>query len=319
MINILDVTNEGKIIFNTTKTLNNVSLYITDLNHEGIVYKNYYDSLVPGINYFIVINSIVIPHLKDSTINFEHEEGVHRQSIKFHSTDLGNYSIIGNSCLCWRVYEKFNIPYNSPTIGNLILNDFEYLRFCEHIETYLDVPTVLGDTKGNEKFREITGHRKVSDVSDDVIDGYPITHHLDVEVHWIHAEKRGMRFDEGNFFETKGNVLPHEEFKNKWERRVKRGKGTEKIFIWSASELFNMHGKWRRKQIIDRFKRLPGKSIFLTEIKDEEYEDENHIVKFIPKWENNNQTERNKEGGLTWNNQLENASIIYDIIVNKFL
>jgi len=32
-----------------------------------------------------------------------------------------------------------------------------------------------------------------------------------------------------------------------------------------------------------------------------------------------NQTERDKVGGLTWNNQLENARIIYDIIINKFL
>lgn len=318
-INIIEITNEGKITFTPIKVFENVHLSVEDYNYKGTVYETFFSKLEPNINYFIQISTVVTSLLRDSTLTLNSSEFRYSQSIKFPSKNIGNYSIIGNSCLCWRTYERFNIPYNSPTIGNLILDDNEYLRFCEHIDTYFTTKPILGDTKGNEEFKKITGVRRVNEVDRDVIEGYPITHHLDIEIHWIHGRERDLIFDHGSYTELHGEIIPKETFVEKWERRVERGKDTEKIFIWSSSELFNMHGKWERKQIIDRFKSLPGKSIFLTEIKEEEYEDENHIVKFIPEWENRNQTERNEVGGLIWNDQLKNSKIIYDIILDKFL
>ena len=96
-------------------------------------------------------------------------------------------------------------------------------------------------------------------------------------------------------------------------------KNNEKICLWSSSEMFNSHGNWERKQIIDRFKSLPVRSIFLTEKKEEEFEDDLHVVKYIEKWEGNRQDDREYTGVLKWNDQLENAMEFYKIIKNKFL
>ena len=319
LLKIIDITNSGKITFRPEKRIENVTLTVEDNKITGTVYQIHFSEMIPEVNYFIQISTVIVPLLRDSTLTIRNGEMRYSQSIKFPSKDIGDFSIIGNSCLCWRTYERFNIPYNSPTIGNLILDDNEYLRFCEHIDTYLNTKPYLDDTKGNDKFKNITGVRRINEVDTDVEKGYPITHHLDVEVHWIHSKERIINFNEGRYFESHGDTIPKEEFIEKWERRVERGRNTEKIFIWSSSEFFNMHGKWERKQIIERFKNLPGKSIFLTELKEEEYEDENHIVKFVPEWGNNNQTERDEKGGLLWNDQLKNSKIIYDIIVEKFL
>ena len=67
--------------------------------------------------------------------------------------------------------------------------------------------------------------------------------------------------------------------------------------------MYNLHGRWKRKNLLERFKNLPHPSIFLTERKEEEYEDDLHIVKFIPEWENNNQVERDSGGVLLGENR----------------
>jgi hypothetical protein len=149
---------------------------------------------------------------------------------------------------------------------------------------------------------------------------YPISHHLDVEIHWIHTKSKELIFKNGVYhFRDLSDRTPLEDYKNKWERRSQRAKNKEKIFLWSASEMFNIHGNWKRKQLIDRFKSLSHRSIFLTERPEEEFEDENHIVKFIPEWRDNNQFQRDSSGGILWNNQEDNSEIMYNIIQEKFL
>jgi hypothetical protein len=81
--------------------------------------------------------------------------------------------------------------------------------------------------------------------------------------------------------------------------------------------MFNIHGNWKRKQLIDRFKTLPNRSIFLTERPEEEFEDEFHIIKYIPEWQNFNHFQRDPSGGTLWNNQGVNADIMYNIIKEK--
>ena len=319
MINIINITDKNQIHFTTNKDKFNVKLLVKDNNYEGTIYKTNFSEIKNGVTYFIILSSVIVPSLKDPFLQFEYENQKIKIPFKFVSTELKNFSLIGNSCLCWRVYERFNIPYNSPTIGNLILDDYEYLRFCEHIETYLKTPVTIGDTKGNEGFRDITGHRRVNEVDDKVIKNYPITHHNDIEIHWIHGQERFLTFSEGTYKENHGKIIPKHSFIDKWNRRVERGYNTEKICLWSSSEFFNVHGLWRRKNIIERFKKLPNKSILLTEIKEEEFEDDNHIIKYIPEWEGRHQLERNEVGGLLWNEQLKNSEIMFNIIKSKFL
>lgn len=320
MINITNVSHNGRIDFYLGETLYNVTLKVKDKKYNGEVFIKEYDVLEVNIHYFININTVVIPFLRDSYVEIIHNNESFTYNIKFPEGGLGNFSLIGNSCLVWRTYEKFNSLYTSPTIGNLILDDEEYVRFCEHIDSYLSTEMTFGESKGNINFKNNCGNTRVINPDAHIPLDYPISHHLDVEIHWIHTKSRNLVFNKGLYhFQENNDRIPLNEYKEKWERRVQKNKNTEKIFLWSASEMFNIHGNWKRKQLIDRFKSLPNRSIFLTERPEEEFEDELHIVKYFPGWKEFNQFQRDSSGGTLWNNQSGNADIMYDIIKEKFI
>lgn len=322
MLTITNITSGGKIFFKVEEYLNNMSLKIRDDKFDGDIFSTKYDSLKPNVEYYISISSAVVPFLKKTYIWIEDSDNKEfKIYFEFPSNLLGGYSLIGNSCVAWRTYEVANTEYNSPTIGNLILDDLDYLRFCEHIDTYLNADPILGESNGNINFKKQTGSPRLINENAKIPHDYPITHHLDVEIHWIHTRPRTLEFNKGiyNFKEVIEERIDPNEFINKWKRRRNRGLNDKKICLWSASELFNAHGEWERKQIINRFKQIPSRSIFLTERKNEEFEDDLHIVKYVPEWENNHQEQRDNFGGLTWNNQQNNAHILFEIIKNKFL
>jgi len=322
MINIVNTTCYGKVTFSVDSDLTDVQCLIMDDNFEGEIFITKFEKLASNSNYWIKVDSTVTPHLKNTYIKItDSNNNIYTQYFEFPSNVLGNYSLIGNSCVAWRTYEVSNTFYNSPTISNLILDDEEYVRFCEHIETYLKADMILGDSKGNINYKKQTGSVRVVNTEANITNDYPISHHLDVEIHWIDNRPRKLEFNRGvyNFKEVLSERIPNDDFINKWKRRVERGKNTEKICLWSASEMFNAHGEWERKQLIDRFKKLPSRSIFLTERKNEEFEDDLHIVKYVPEWEGNHQEQRDGWGGIVWNNQQENAYRFFEIIKDKFL
>lgn len=322
MIKIDEINSDGKVFFSIIDVLVDVKLSVLDDNFDGEIYVTKFEKLNPDGKYYILIRSVVIPYLKKpyikivDSLNNEYYEYFH-----FPSNLLGKYSLIGNSCVAWRTYEVANSSYNSPTIGSLILDDEEYVRFCEHIDTYLNSKMIIGDTKGNVNFKKQTGYSRVVNPKVNISNDYPISHHLDVEIHWIHTRNRKVEFNQGqfNFIENLSERIDNNIFIEKWERRVKRGGGSDKICLWSASEMYNAHGEWERKQLIDRFKKLPIRSIFLTERKGEEFEDDLHIVKYVPEWEGFHQEPRDWTGVVSWNNQEENAKRFFNIIKEKFL
>lgn len=321
MINILDVTSYGKIVFNTNETISDVEFTIKDNNFKGDIYKAKFNTLSKGSSYFVIVTLQVVGYLRNPYIKINYNGLEYTERFEFPINTLKNFSLIGNSCVAWRTYQAFNSEYTSPTIGNLVLDDTEYLRFCEHIDTYCNSDVFLGETKGNKNFKNQTGNSRFINYEANVPNDYPITHHLDVEFHWIHTRDKKLSFSEGNynFVENLEDRIDNFRFIENWKRRVKRLKNTEKICLWSSSEMYNSHGNWERKQIIDRFKTLPVRSIFLTEKKEEEFEDDMHIVKYIEKWEGNRQDDRDYTGTIKWNNQLDNAMEFYKIIKNKFM
>ena len=322
MINIIDTTSYGKVTFSVDSDLTDVQCLIMDDNFEGEIFITKFEKLLSNSNYWIKINSAVTPYIKNTYIKItDSNNNIYTQYFEFPSNVLGNYSLIGNSCVAWRTYEVANTFYSSPTISNLILDDEEYVRFCEHIETYLNAEMIIGESNGNINYKKQTGSCRVVNPDAHIPNDYPISHHLDVEIHWIHTRPRTLLFDRGEykFKELIDERINDSDYVNKWKRRVERGKNTEKICLWSASEMFNAHGEWERKQLIDRFKKIPSRSIFLTERKDEEFEDDLHIVKYIPEWEGNHQEQRDGWGGVIWNNQQENAYRFFEIIKEKFL
>jgi len=322
MIEITQATYGGRIHYTAKQEVNTpLKIILKDKNLEGEIYTMSHDNL-SFIDYSFSVSSVVLPFLKSPYLEITIGSKTTLNPFNFDKGPLNNFSIISNSCLGWRTYEKFNSSYNSPTISNLILDDLEYLRFCEHNETYLNAKMIFGESKGNINFKNSCGNIRVINDEAGIPDNYPISHHLDLEIHWIHTHPRSKLTFKDNIYhyvEFKDQIIPISTLKEKWIRRVNRVKSTEKIFIWSSSELFNAHGNWERKQIIDRFKSLPDRSIFLTERKEEAFEDDLHIVKYIPEWEGNSQYERDSSGGMLWNDQLANAQIIHDIIISKFI
>jgi len=321
MINILKATSDGKINFSFTENLENVLLELKDDKYDGIIYTKYYDKIDRNIIYIIYLNSLIVPHIKKYYFELSVGDKKYIKNFKFESELLKGYSLIGNTCSVWRTYEKFNSTYTSPTIGHLILDDEKYVRFCEHIDSYLKANIIFGEVRDNLNFKKQTGSERYIHTIANIPDNYPVSHHLDIDIHWIHTRNKIISFENGNFTinEDYSKEISLDEFRDKWIRRVDRIKDNKKIFLWSASEMTNVHGDWERKQLIERFKKLPNMSIFLTERKEEEFEDDLHIVKYIPEWESFHQLQRNNFGDIKWNNQIKNAEIFKKIIEEKFL
>ena len=178
MINIIDIGFDGKIIFSLEKTLENVNFIILDENYNGEVYITQFEKIERGGNYFVMLRSVVIPYLERPYIQItDSHNNIYQKHFNFPTDLIGNYSLIGNSCVAWRTYEVANTSYNSPTIGNLILDDEEYVRFCEHIDTYLNAEMIIGETKGNINFKKQTGHTRIVNPESHVTDDYHISHH----------------------------------------------------------------------------------------------------------------------------------------------
>lgn len=323
MITLLRIDDKNLIHFKFNEYLDSATLRVKCDNFDNPVFMSNYNNVNSHTNFFISINPELVPHLINPYIELEYKDNKYKEYFKFNSIDLKGYSLISNSCLGWRVYERLNSPYNSPLIGNLILNDEKYVRMCEHIESYLDAEMTFGDIRHNEEFKNITGTDRAINANLLNTYNYPVSHHLDIDIHWIHSHRRILQVhNDGTytFHENEQNdLIPLDEFKQKWDRRVERSKGTKKICLWSATEMYNLHGNWKRKNLIERFKNLPHPSIFLTERKEEEYEDDLHVIKYISDWENNNQLERDHGGGIIWGEQKYTSSHIVDILKQKFL
>jgi uncharacterized protein (DUF1919 family) len=73
-------------------------------------------------------------------------EGLRLKILKFCRVGLANYrrkklkntdfTIISNNCWGGMIYESYNLPKGSPTIGMFIMAE-DYLRFLTHLKEYL--------------------------------------------------------------------------------------------------------------------------------------------------------------------------------------
>jgi len=323
MINILKIDENNIIHFKFNEDTDKATIRVKCDNHNNAAVTSSYNNAKSHVQWYITVSHKLIPYMINPYLELEYKGVKYKQHFKFNSMDLKGYSLISNSCLGWEVYQQLNSQFNSPLIGNLILNDEKYVRMCEHIESYLDAEMLFGDIRPNKNFWNIAGSNRAVNNNIKPPHNYPVSHHLDIDIHWIHDRKRVLEIKNNHTFifheSNESELVTIEEIKNAWNRRVKRCKGTKKICLWSASEMYNLHGNWKRNNLIERFKNLPHPSIFLTERKEEEYEDDLHIIKYIPEWEHNSQLEIHNSGGLTWNSKFLPASYIKDILVQKFL
>jgi len=123
----------------------------------------------------------------------------------------------------------------------------------------------------------------------------------DIDIHWIHkADVDASR------------IL------DKFNKRYELGKSLKRIFVWSAAEIFNKHDNDDRKSLINTFLSIDDQSVFLTNRKDEVFEDDKHISVFIPEWENKDEDDRRIDTILKWDDQAFISNTFRNVIEKKF-
>lgn len=115
-----------------------------------------------------------------------------------HITDP-SFTIISNNCWGGMIYESYDLPKESPTVG-LFFMASDYIKFLSNLRGYLDCKLTFIDPQSSKWKKKVCsdkrfGHYPVG-VIDDGING-------PVEIFFLHYKNE-------------------EEAKDKWARRIKR-------------------------------------------------------------------------------------------------
>lgn len=146
--------------------------------------------------------------------------------------NLHNYdfTIISNNCWGGMIYESYNIPKNSPTVGMFFFPD-DYIKFVSDLKHYTNYELKFINPEDSKWKNQAKIDKRFGN--------YPIAVLDDVEIFCLHYKSE-------------------QEVKEKWQRRCKR-MNYEKLLV-----KFNDQNGCSEKNIID-FLNLPIKNkIFFT-------------------------------------------------------
>ncbi len=102
---------------------------------------------------------------------------------------LKNYkfTIISNNCWGGRVYQSYNMPYTSPTVGLLFFAD-EYIKFVSNLEYYLSLDLTFIPKKESKYYEYYTEKDRY----------YPIGILGDVEICFLHYKSEEEAYEKWN-------------------------------------------------------------------------------------------------------------------------
>lgn len=114
-------------------------------------------------------------------------------NIRQRALDDTHFTIISNNCWAGVVYQYYNLPYQSPTVGMYIFSD-DYVRFVSNLKYYCSCDLSFINAKDSRYFKVLKerGHENI-----------PIGVLDDVEIMFLHYPSQ-------------------EEALEKWNRRVRR-------------------------------------------------------------------------------------------------
>ena len=137
-----------------------------------------------------------------------------------------NFTIVSNNCFAGFVYQKFDIPYNTPFVGLFILGS-DYIELLKNFNILIKEKLVF--IKGDEsKYKDYL-------IKTNRFNKYPIGKlGNDVEIHFLHYKS-----------ET--------EAQEKWNRRLKRMNFNNILFKFSDNDMSNL-------KLIKEFDNLPFKN-----------------------------------------------------------
>ena len=181
-------------------------------------------------------------------------EGIRLKILKFRRKIFANYrrkklintdfTIISNNCWGGMIYESYNIPKNSPTVGMFFFAK-DYIKFISNLKEYLECEIKFIKPEESKWKNEAK--------TDSRFGKYPIGILKDIEIFFLHYHSE-------------------QEAKEKWERKCKRV-NFKKLLI-----KFNDQNGCTEKEL-QQFIRLPYKNKIFFTCKDWNDMKDNSIVK----------------------------------------
>jgi uncharacterized protein (DUF1919 family) len=59
------------------------------------------------------------------------------------------FSYVSNNCLAQALYFSESRKYDSPFIGSIFLNDYQYVKMCQNYEYYISLEPVFSQPKSD--------------------------------------------------------------------------------------------------------------------------------------------------------------------------
>jgi hypothetical protein len=130
-------------------------------------------------------------------------------------------TFLNNTCLGHQMFVelKLNKKYNNPFIGSLFVNDYDFIKYCNNLNYYINV--IPKFDKGNQN--NLWMKSKIAKKG-----GYPIMYLDEIEIHWIH-EKSG----------EKDKLLEKYNRRNERFKKFINKKNSKIIIIFSFNQLMN--------------------------------------------------------------------------------
>lgn len=115
-------------------------------------------------------------------------------NIRQQKINKKDFTIISNNCWGGMIYESYNLPKQSPTVGMYFFAD-DYIKFVKDLKNNLEKELIFIKPEDSKWFEEIKNNKKIGT--------YPIGKIDDIEIFFLHYK------DE-------------KEADEKWKRRTKR-------------------------------------------------------------------------------------------------
>ena len=154
------------------------------------------------------------------------------------------YSYITNNCLGQVLYFWESREYDSPFIGSIFLNDYQYVKLCQNYEYYISLKPIFAEPLKDSVWDKQNNGIWYKHI--EITPGYPVMFLDDIEIHWIHEHDITLLLE-------------------KYNRRIQRYKenGSIPIFMLSFSDLCNDHTEEEYTKLINDFTSIKT-SLYLT-------------------------------------------------------
>lgn len=110
--------------------------------------------------------------------------------IRYKKLKNKDFTIISNNCFSGGVYRRYNLPYNTPTVGLFIMPK-DYIKFLSDLKNYIETDLEFISPE-NSKYKEYISNK------DSRFGKYPIGKLKDVEIHFLHYKTEEEAYEKWN-------------------------------------------------------------------------------------------------------------------------